>query len=265
MDNAPSTLHGADPRDEVDLAMSIIRHRSWQRVRSGRSRVVAAPPRPRLLTRALDLLLRRKAPLSGEQQDRLYRLFAGLLHARPKLLPSASRIPGADQHFLLSEFANPQLRRHDGFELAVFDARSATYYRMPRALAVGHGEVAPGAHALRLDHWNLPGARYLQVQKTQTGCLRVASIAASATPGVAYRRLAAHHLDYAKLSLELEEQIHRCFVWHLLSLEHAPTLVAAPDRLTLQDWLDECAGLGPRLAHIATDCRKRLTLTRTAS
>ena len=53
-------------------------------------------PRPRLLTRILDLLLRRTAPLSSDQQDRLFRLFVGLHHAYPQLLPGVARIAGAD-------------------------------------------------------------------------------------------------------------------------------------------------------------------------
>lgn len=220
---------------------------------------VGAPPRPRLLTRTLDLVLHRTTSLSSDQQSRLFRLFAELHREQPRLLPGVSRLAGTDRYFLLTEFSSTLLHRYNGFEFAVFDARSATYYRMPGARAGANGNVAHGDHALRLDHWNLRRPLYLRLDNAPGGSLRVSSAGFFAEPGVQYRLLEGHHLDHAKLSVELEEQVHRYFVWHLLSLEYTPSVAATVDMPALRDRLDDCAALGPRLSGVAAGCRKRLS------
>lgn len=201
--------------------------------------------------------------LSREQQSRLVRLFAEQQRRWPRLLPGVARIPGSDGHLLLSEFSCPLLRRYNGFELALFDARSAVYYRMPGAGAGGSGRVGDGHHALRIDHWNLPGSLYLQLDKAPSGRLRVSAISASAAARIQYRLVAGHHVHPATLSFELEERIYRCLTWHLLSTEaiheHMPSIITSLDPETLRGWLDECGALGPRLSGIAAECRTRLT------
>lgn len=219
------------------------------------------PPRPRWVQRIADVLLRRRIRLSGDQRAGLFQLFADLHGKRPSLLPGVARVPGTTEHFLLSEISYPLLRRYDGFEIAVFDERFSVYYRMPGAGIGGSGSVADGRHALCLDHWNLPGPVYLQIDKTPRGALRVAAISTSAEQGVSYQLVAGHHLDHAKLCFELEEKVYRCLLWHLLSSEHMPAVVANLGRETMCGWFDACAALGPRLAELAAEWQRRAAET----
>jgi hypothetical protein len=221
---------------------------------SGLSRT---PPRPRWEQRIADVLLRRRIRLSGDQRAGLFQLFADLHGKRPSLLPGVARVPGTTEHFLLSEISCPLLRRYDGLEIAVFDARSSVYYRMPGAGIGGSGSVADGRHALCFDHWKLQGSLYLQLDKTPRGALRVAAISTSAERGISYQLVAAHHLDHAKLCFELEEKVYRCLLWHLLSAEHMPAVIANLGRETVCGWFDACAALGPRLAELAAEWQRR--------
>lgn len=226
---------------------------------SSRSVAGRTPPRPRLVQRLFDVLQQRRIRLSDDQRARLFQLFADVHRQLPSLLPGVSRVPGTDEHFLLAEIACPLLRRYDGRELAVFDARSAVYYRMPGAGVGASGSVAPGRHALRIDHWNLEGSLYLQIDKTPGGALRVAALATAAERGVSYQRVEGQFLDHAKLCFELEERVYRCLLWHLLSAEHLPSAGASLGTAPLRGWLDGCTALGPRLAGIAAECHRHLS------